>query len=65
MRTNIDIDDNLLAQAMEMSGAKTKKEAVNLALKDWVYVMALKKVEEFRGPGVWVGSLDEMRINTL
>jgi Arc/MetJ family transcription regulator len=34
LRTNIDIDDKLLARAMSMSGAKTKKEAVNQALKD-------------------------------
>jgi Arc/MetJ family transcription regulator len=31
--TQIDIDDDALERAMAMSGAKTKKEAVNLALR--------------------------------
>ncbi len=61
MRTNIDIDDKLLAKAMEMSGVKTKKEAVNQALKEWIYRNALKKLEVLRGPGCWEGNLDEMR----
>ena len=60
MRTNIEIDDNLLAQAMEMSGAKTKKELVNQALKDLVYKLALKRLRDMRGKG-WDGDLDQMR----
>ena len=34
MRTNIDIDDELVAAAMKLTGAKTKKQAVEEALKD-------------------------------
>ena len=34
--TQIDIDDEALAEAMRLSGAKTKKEAVNLALREYV-----------------------------
>jgi Arc/MetJ family transcription regulator len=34
--TQIDIDDHALAETMRLSGAKTKKEAVNLALRDFV-----------------------------
>jgi len=33
--TQIDIDDEALAEAMRLSGAKTKKEAVNLALREY------------------------------
>lgn len=33
MRTNIELDEALLAEAMRASGAKTKKEAVNLGLR--------------------------------
>jgi Arc/MetJ family transcription regulator len=36
MRTNIDIDDTLMAEAMKFTQAKTKKEAVTLALEDMV-----------------------------
>jgi Arc/MetJ family transcription regulator len=36
MRTNIDIDDKLMAEAMKVTKAKTKKEAVVIALEDIV-----------------------------
>lgn len=36
MITNIDIDEALIAQAMEVSGARTKREAVDRALRDLV-----------------------------
>jgi Arc/MetJ family transcription regulator len=36
MRTNIDIDDTLMAEAMKFTQAKTKKEAVTIALEDMV-----------------------------
>ncbi len=36
MRTNIDIDDTLMAEAMKFTKAKTKKEAVMIALEDIV-----------------------------
>ncbi|CAN5160030.1 type II toxin-antitoxin system VapB family antitoxin [soil metagenome] len=33
--TQIDLDDDALAEAMRLSGAKTKKETVNLALREY------------------------------
>lgn len=36
MRTNIEIDDKLIAAAMKATKAKTKKEAVAIALQDIV-----------------------------
>jgi Arc/MetJ family transcription regulator len=36
MRTNIDIDDKLMAEAMKFTKARTKKEAVVIALEDIV-----------------------------
>ena len=36
MATNLAIDDELLNEALEISGLKTKKETVNLALKEFV-----------------------------
>ena len=33
--TQIDIDDDALAEAMRLSGAKTKKDTVNLALREF------------------------------
>ena len=36
MRTNIDLDDSLTAEAMALSGARTKREVVELALRELV-----------------------------
>jgi Arc/MetJ family transcription regulator len=49
MRTNIDIDENLLQQAMELSGLKTKKATVNEALAQYVRMMKQKDILELLG----------------
>jgi len=36
MRTNIVLDDALVAEAMRLSGSKTKREVVDRALREWV-----------------------------
>lgn len=36
MATNLAIDDDLLRQALQVGGMKTKKDTVNLALKEFV-----------------------------
>ena len=61
MRTNIDIDDTLMADAMEATGATTKREAVHLALTSAVRAARQRKAwDELRGIG-WEGDLNEMR----
>lgn len=61
MRTNIDIDDDLMAEAMKATGLSTKKATVEEALR-WVIRNRKRKqaIEELRGIG-WEGDLDEMR----
>ena len=62
MRTNIDIDDKLMAEAMELSGARTKKQTVEEALKDMVRRRkAAKAILALRGKIEWEGDLDTMR----
>lgn len=61
MRTNIEIDEGLLRQAMEVSHTTTKKAAVEAAL---LLTVQLKKQEEIRslfGKIQWDGDLDAMR----
>ena len=63
MRTNIDIDDDLLAAAMAATGLPTKKATVEEALRQLVQQQrARKALEESAGIG-WEGDLDEMRRN--
>jgi Arc/MetJ family transcription regulator len=61
MRTNIEIDDTLMADAMEASGAKTKREAVEEGLRALVRFERRKGILKLRGNINWVGDLDEMR----
>lgn len=61
MRTNIDIDDELLTKATEALGTATKKATVEEALQRVVKnYEAGKAIAELRGIG-WEGDLDEMR----
>lgn len=60
MRTNIDIDEALLAEAMEACGAKTKREAVLEALRRMVAIKRQAPMQDLWGIG-WEGDLDEMR----
>jgi Arc/MetJ family transcription regulator len=63
MRTNIEIDDQLMRDAMAASGARTKKEAVELGLRRLTRLYNQQKIRELRGMG-WVGDLDAMRRDT-
>ena len=49
MRTNIVIDENLIKEALKISGLKTKKEVVNLALKEFVENRRRKNLMEMKG----------------
>ena len=61
MRTNIDLDDALIAEAMEITGLSTKKATVEKALRDLVENLGRRKaLEELRGIG-WSGTLDDVR----
>ena len=61
MRTNIDIDDELLTKATEALGTDTKKATVEEALRQVVQnYEARKAIADLRGIG-WEGDLDEMR----
>ncbi len=63
MRTNIVIDDTLMEEAIKLTGAKTKKEAVELGLKMLVRIKNQEKIRAYRGKLKWEGDLDEMRSN--
>ena len=60
-RTNIEIDETLVKEAMELTKQKTKKDVVNFALKELVNKEKRKKLLEFEGKVEWRGNLAEMR----
>jgi len=61
MRTNIDIDDALMNEALKASGLTTKRKAVEEGLRLLIRAHRRKKVRRLRGKLHWEGSLDEMR----
>ncbi len=52
MRTNIVLDDALVEEAFRHSSAKTKRELVDLALREFVENRKRKDVRELRGKGL-------------
>jgi Arc/MetJ family transcription regulator len=61
MRTNIEIDDKLMKDALKATGVKTKREAVELGLKTLVQLRAQEKVRQLKGKITWEGDLNAMR----
>ena len=61
MRTNIVIDDRLIAEAMKLSGATTKRQAVEDSLRLMVRLKRQERVRRLRGKMPWTGDLDKMR----
>lgn len=65
MRTNIIIDDNLVEKAFfYVPFIKTKKDLVNLALKEFVEVRQTKQIQEIRGLNLFADDYDykKMRV---
>jgi len=61
MRTNIVIDDQLMSEALQASGLKTKREAVEAGLKLLIQRGQQQNIRNYRGKLKWEGDLDEMR----
>ena len=61
MRTNIEIDDALMAEALQRSGLPTKKQVVEEALKAFIRFNQQAQGRELFGALKWDGDLDDMR----
>ena len=61
MRTNIEIDDKLMNDVLKATGARTKKEAVELGLKTLIKLKKQEGIKAFKGKLSWSGDLDDMR----
>jgi len=61
MRTNIVIDDDLMAQAQELTGIQTKKGVVEEALRLLIQMYAQTQIRDLRGQLSWEGDLDGLR----
>jgi Arc/MetJ family transcription regulator len=61
MRTNIVIDDQLMKDALRVTGLKTKREAVELGLRTLLRLRQQEDIRRLRGKLAWQGDLDAMR----
>ena len=61
MRTNIDIDDVLMKEALKQTQARTKKEVVETALRELVASRKRRRAMDLEGRITWQGDLDAIR----
>jgi Arc/MetJ family transcription regulator len=61
VRTNIEIDDDLMDEAMRVSGLATKRETVEAGLRLLVQLKRQQAIRRYRGKLRWEGNLERMR----
>ena len=61
MRTNIEIDDKLMKEAMRSANTKTKKETVEAGLRMLIQIKGQEGIRKLRGKVKWEGDLYELR----
>ena len=61
MRTNIEIDDNLIQEALRVSGLKTKRAVVEAGLRMLVRLKRQEDILSLVGKVHWEGNLDQSR----
>ncbi len=61
MRTTLNIDDEALEAAMEVSGGLTKTEVVNEALRRFARAKRRRQLLELQGKLRWEGNIDALR----
>ncbi len=65
MRANVELDDDLIAEAMQLGGLPTKKATVDQALRDFVRIKKqLRAIDNLEGIG-WDGDLEISRSNSV
>ena len=62
MRTNIEIDDQLMADTMKALGVRTKREAIDRALRTTLQLQRQEAIMGLWGLG-WDGDLEAMRVD--
>jgi Arc/MetJ family transcription regulator len=63
VRTNIVIDDELMDDALRATGARTKREVVELGLRTLVALGKQERIRKYRGKLQWDDDLERMRTN--
>jgi Arc/MetJ family transcription regulator len=64
MRTNVVLDEKLVQEAMRLSGAKTKKDVIHLALETLIRELGRQDLRELRGKITFTKGFDPARLRT-
>jgi len=64
VRTNVEIDDDLMDEAMKLSGLTTKRETVEAGLRVLVQLKRQQNIRSYRGKLRWEGNLEQVRRDT-
>jgi Arc/MetJ family transcription regulator len=62
MRTNIDIDEDLIAEALKKSGAKTKREVIHLGLQALIKQLKKPDLLDLAGKIDFVPGFDHKKV---
>jgi Arc/MetJ family transcription regulator len=65
MRTNIEINDDLMSKVMNATGLKTKKAVIEKALQELFYQSLLQDLDSIKDKDFWTGNLDKMRTQNI
>jgi len=65
VRTNIDINDRLMRQAMRSSGARTKRAVVEAGLRLLLQTKGQASIRRLRGKVAWQGDLNASRLDRV
>jgi Arc/MetJ family transcription regulator len=63
MRTNIEIDDKLMKDALKYTDARTKREVVERGLRTLIRLGKQVEARKMRGKLQWEGDLEAMRVD--
>jgi Arc/MetJ family transcription regulator len=61
VRTNVVLDDKLMARALRASGCSTKRAAIESGLRLLIQVNSQERLRTLKGKIAWQGDLEEMR----
>lgn len=65
MRTNIEIDDRLMREAMRRTGNRTKRATVEAGLRALLDIHKQTGIRKFRGKVDWEGNLEQSRLGRV
>lgn len=65
MKTNVEVDESLMADVLQATGLTATDQVIELALTLLIQIKRQEAIQAFRGKLSWDGNLDEMRTSLM